>query len=224
MVGIIKIDVNENLYLRNPEETELGKLIISEGLLLISELGFEHFTFKKLATKIESTEASIYRYFENKHHLLLYFISYYWGYIEFLISFETNNIKSNKEKLKIIIDIVTRKHKDNIYTYLNEEVLHAVIVAESPKSYLTKEVDSDNKYGFFVQYKRVNKIIADLILEINPKYKYANSLSVTIIETSQEQEFFQNHLPSLCSISDNKKNKEELKDFIIHFAFACIEK
>lgn len=224
MIGIIKIDVNENLYLRNPEETELGRQIISEGLLLISELGFEQFTFKKLATKIESTEASIYRYFENKHHLLLYFVSYYWGYIEFLISFETNNIKSNKEKLKIIIDIITRKHKDNIYTYLDEEVLHDVIVAESPKSYLTKEVDSDNKYGFFVQYKRVNKIIADLILDINPKYKYANSLSVTIIETSQEQEFFQNHLPSLCSISDNKKNKEELKDFIIHFAFACIEK
>lgn len=223
MIGLIKIDVNEQLYIRNPEDTDLGRQIIRDGLLLIRELGFENFTFKKLAQKIESTEASIYRYFENKHHLLLYFISYYWGYIEFLISYETNNIKSSKEKLNIIIDIITRKHKDNVYTYLDEEVLHDVVVAESPKSYLTKDVDADNEFGYFIQYKRVNKIISDLILEINPKYKYANSLSATIIETAQEQEFFSNHLPSLSS-AKKTNNKEELKKFIAHFAFACIEK
>ena len=69
----ININVSDALYLKNPESSELGKSILTNSILLINELGFETFTFKKLGEKMTSPESSIYRYFENKHMLLLVF-------------------------------------------------------------------------------------------------------------------------------------------------------
>ena len=89
----LQIKMNEALFLRNPEETELGKKIIKHSIQLIYKNGFEAFTFKKLAEDIGTTEAGIYRYFENKHQLLVYITAWYWSWLEFQISFHTNNIK-----------------------------------------------------------------------------------------------------------------------------------
>ena len=44
----IQIQLNSNLYLRDPQETKLGKKIIEFSIILIEDLGFEKFTFKKL--------------------------------------------------------------------------------------------------------------------------------------------------------------------------------
>ena len=55
----IRIKMNEKLFLRNPEDSVLGKKIVKNGLLLINKLGFEEFTFKKLSIEISTTEASI---------------------------------------------------------------------------------------------------------------------------------------------------------------------
>ena len=89
----LEIKMNEALFLRNPQSTELGKNILKHGVQLIYKAGFETFTFKKLAEDIGTTEAGIYRYFENKHKLLVYLTAWYWGWLEFQISFHTNNIK-----------------------------------------------------------------------------------------------------------------------------------
>jgi AcrR family transcriptional regulator len=75
--------LNPHLYLRDPQQTELGQKIINASVVLIDTLGFEQFTFKKLAEEIDSTEASIYRYFENKHRLLLYLVGWYWTWLEY---------------------------------------------------------------------------------------------------------------------------------------------
>ncbi len=56
----------QNVYLKNPESSDLGLKIISNSIEMVNELGFESFTFKKLGERIESPESSIYRYFENK--------------------------------------------------------------------------------------------------------------------------------------------------------------
>ena len=88
----IKINATEELAHRDPEDTTLGRNIIRKGLILMYELGFEQFTFKKLAAEINTTEASIYRYFENKHRLLVYLINWYWSYLEYKVVFYTNNI------------------------------------------------------------------------------------------------------------------------------------
>jgi hypothetical protein len=65
----LSISVNPNTYLRNPEETELGRKIIKHGIELMSETGYQCFNFKSLAQHMNSTEASMYRYFENKYML-----------------------------------------------------------------------------------------------------------------------------------------------------------
>ena len=67
----IQIKLNEKLYIRDPQDTKLGRKIIQHSILLIDEIGFEGFTFKKLAMRIGSTEASVYRYFEKKIAIVL---------------------------------------------------------------------------------------------------------------------------------------------------------
>ena len=83
----MQIKVNEKTYLKNPEVSVLGKKILKEGHRMLNNLGFEDFTFKKLAEKIGTTESSIYRYFESKHQFLIYLLNWYWSYLEYQIVF-----------------------------------------------------------------------------------------------------------------------------------------
>ena len=150
----IIISVNDKLYVKNPETSELGKKIIEQSILLINEIGFENFTFKKLGEKISSNESSIYRYFENKHKLLLYLSSWYWGWIEYKLAFATTNVSNPMERLKKGITIVTEIVKDDSTTlHINEAALNKIIIQEFTKTFLTKEVDEENKEGFFLVYK-----------------------------------------------------------------------
>ena len=95
----IKISLHERLYLRDPHDTTLGKKIIKQSILLIDEIGFEAFNFKKLAHAMGSTEASVYRYFENKHFLLIYLVSWYWEWVSYLIDINLMNIEDPQRKL-----------------------------------------------------------------------------------------------------------------------------
>ena len=96
----LKIQVNNKIYLKDPETSILGKKIIDKSIILINEIGFEEFTFKKLGDLIGSNESSIYRYFESKHKLLVYLSSWYWSWMEYRLVFATNNITDPLEKLK----------------------------------------------------------------------------------------------------------------------------
>ena len=92
LLSNIKIQVNDNIYQKDPETSELGRKIIENSILMIHEIGIENFTFKKLGVKIQSNESSIYRYFENKHKLLLYLTSWYWSWVEYQLVFSTFNV------------------------------------------------------------------------------------------------------------------------------------
>src|SRR6187402_3208958 len=105
----LSFKVNSTIYLRDPESSELGKKIVKHSIDLIDELGFEAFTFKKLSAEVGTTEASIYRYFENKHRLLLYILNWYWSYMEFLVTFKLENISDKKERLNIIVTLLTHE-------------------------------------------------------------------------------------------------------------------
>jgi hypothetical protein len=220
----LQIKMNEKLFLRNPEQSDLGKKIILHSIQLIYKNGFESFTFKKLAENIVTTEAGIYRYFENKHRLLIYIVAWYWNWVEYRISFHTNNIKDPVKKLKKVIQLLATAVEDDIKTsYVNEIVLHQIIIAEGSKVYLTKHVSKDNRDQLFKPYKDLCAKIGDIILECNPKYKYPKSLASTLIEIAHFQNFFMNNLPSL---TDFGKNKEESKivSFLEDLVFSSINK
>ena len=199
----ISIAINDKLYVKNPETSNLGKKIIENSILLIDQIGFENFTFKKLGERIGSNESSIYRYFESKHKLLLYLSSWYWGWMEYKLVFATNNIASPVEKLKKAIAIVTEKIEDDYTTtHINESILNKIIIAEFTKTLLTKEVDEENKIGFFLVYKRVINRIIEMIVAVNPEYQFAKSLASSIVEGALHQHFLKDHLKTITNCNE----------------------
>lgn len=220
----LQIKMNEALFLRNPESSELGKNILKHSVQLIYKNGFEAFTFKKLAEDIGTTEAGIYRYFENKHKLLVYLTAWYWGWLEFQISFHTNNIKDPTVKLKRVIKLLASAVEDDEQTgYLDERLLHQIIISEGSKAYLTKQVGEDNKQQFFKPYKDLCAVIGNIISECNAKYKYPKSLASTIIEMAHLQNFFMNHLPSLTDFGKTKE-ETEIISFLNDLVFSSVKK
>ncbi|WP_332737618.1 TetR/AcrR family transcriptional regulator [Flavihumibacter sp.] len=216
--------MNEALYLRNPESSELGRNILSHSVELIDKIGFEAFTFRKLAELIGTTEAGIYRYFENKHKLLVYLTAWYWGWLEFQIRFQTNNIKDPTVRLKKVIDLLAAAVEDDERTsHINEALLHKIIISEGSKAYLTKQVSEDNKQQFFKPYKDVCEVIGNIISECSPDYKYPKSLASTIIEMAHFQNFFMHHLPSLTDFGKSKQ-EAEIISFLNDLVFASIKK
>lgn len=220
----LQIKMNDALFLRNPESSVLGKNILKHSVQLIHKVGFEAFTFKKLAEDIGTTEAGIYRYFENKHKLLVYLTAWYWGWLEFQISFHTNNIKDPTVKLKRVINLLATAVEDDEQTgYINECLLHQIIIAEGSKAYLTKQVGEDNKQQFFKPYKDLCAVIGQIISDCSPKYKYPKSLASTIIEMAHFQNFFMNNLPSLTDFGKTKEDSEIIA-FLNDLVFTSLKK
>lgn len=199
------------MYLKDPESSDLGKRIIRGSIDLINEIGFDQFTFRKLSSEIESTEASVYRYFENKHKLLLYLTAWYWSFMECQLAFLTTNIDDPNKRLDRAIRLITdAASEDDFYRDYNLGKISGIVNNESLKIYLTKEVDEVNKDGAFVPYKQFVERISDIIMEINPEYPYPHMLVSTAIEGAHLQRFFGEHLPRL---TDVKSREDYLYDF-----------
>ncbi len=217
-----KIKLNQKLYLRDPEGTEIGKQIIKQSLTMISEMGYEQFTFKKLAKEIKSTEATIYRYFENKHKILIYLLDWYWSFIEFQVVFQLNNVTDPTERIKKLIDIlVWEDNAATTFTELDLQALYYIAIAEGSKTYLSKDVDNNNKEMFYKPFKDLCARVALLFREYNPTYKYPASLASTLIETAHLQYYFMQHLPKLCDFSKNK-NPKDLEIYLEHLVFGAL--
>lgn len=222
LLSKIRIPVNEKCFLKDPETSALGKKILKGGIDMIEELGFEQFTFRKLGKQIESTEASIYRYFESKHKLLLYLTSWFWGWMEYKLVFSLANIESDHEKLERAIIILTEEQKeDRNFSYVNEVKLGKILISESSKAYLTKEVEQENKIGAFAGYKKLVAHVGDIILTINPDYKYPHMLVSTVIEGAHLQRYYADHLPRLTDIV---KGEDAIIEFYKDMVFKSIEK
>ncbi len=215
--------MNEKLFLRDPESTELGRKIVREAVKMIEKLGFEEFTFKKLAEKTGTTEASIYRYFENKHRLLLYIIAWYWAWMEYLVIYHIHNMDSPEKKIKKVIELLSGSIKDNVGgDELDKAALFNVVICEVNKVYLTKDVNTDNRHKLFKPYKDLCARIAGLFKEYNPRYPYTHSLASTLLEMAHTQYFFMDHLPALTDFGKSK-NTLELQKFLDHLVFAALK-
>lgn len=218
----VKFDINEAIYLRNPEGSEIGRLMIKKAIDLIYELGFEQFTFKKLAIEMGSTEATIYRYFENKHRLLLYILNWYWCYMEFLVTFKLEHVTDKKERLRILVHLFTHELPESTSQFdYNKKFLNQIVIAESSKVYLVKEVAEINRNEMFQPYKDLCAKIAEVISDYNPGYQYPRSLSTTLIETSHHQQYFSEFLPKLTDIAKTG-NPEFTSQFIEDFLFKVL--
>lgn len=224
MAVAIQIRPNQRLYLRDPQDTKLGRNIIKYGILLVDEIGFEQFTFKKLAERIQSTEASVYRYFENKHNLLTYLVAWYWEWVSFQIDFHIMNISDPEQKLRIAIQSLVEASMENpAVDFVNESVLHRVVIDEGIKVYRTKQVDEENKDGFFIKYKALVKKVGDLILEVNAEFPYPNALASTLFEMANDHVYFAQHLPQLTDIKIEGDDFSEVRKMIDFLVFKLVK-
>lgn len=198
----ITLQVDERLYLKDPNSSELGRRILQHGVLLIDEIGFEAFTFRKLAQQTGTTEPTVYRYFRSKQRLLLYLISWYWHWMDYRLLLATKNVESAEERLKLALGELTRPiERDDATPHIDEVALYRIVVAESSKTYLNRGVEEENREGLYRGYKRLCRTVAGMIAEINPRYRYPVALVSTVVEMSHMQKFFAEHLPSLTDVS-----------------------
>lgn len=217
LLSNIKIQVNDKLFVKDPETSVLGKKIIQESIILIDDIGFDDFTFKKLGEKLGSNESSVYRYFENKHKLLVYLSSWYWSWMEYRLVFATSNFVNPLEKLKKAISIVTEKVEDDRKTlHINEAILNKIIIAEFTKTFHTKEVEQENKEGFYFIYIRVINRLTAIISEVNPDYLYPKSLASSIVEGAMHQHFLKDYMQAITDCNEITSPT--------HFYFDLIEK
>lgn len=215
----ITFDLNKSLYLKDPQQTALGKRIIEHSIILMDEIGFEAFTFKKLAKAIGSAEKSIYRYFDNKHLLLLFLTSWYWEWVLYLININTKNITDPVKKLDIAIDNIVHATSENpMNKYINENLLHKLIINEGGKAYHIKEIDEENKAGLFYSYKALVKVVSGIISEVNPSFAYSTSLASNLFEMANNQIYFAEHLPKLSSIKCCEQQDDNLVQMLSFFA------
>lgn len=218
----LRFELPEKLFIKDPQNSDYGRRLLSNAIELINELGFEAFNFRKLGVKMSSSEVSIYRYFENKHLLLVYLNCWYWEWVTYLIDMQVLNVLDSSVKLKNAIHCMIHASVESKLTdYINEGLLFQVIMKESSKTYHISGVDEENKYGFFLPYKELVGKLSMIIKEINPDFKYSTSLSSTIFEMINNQLFYAEHLPRLTDL--NMKNAfAQLEVMVNHFAFASI--
>jgi len=219
----VHVRMNERLFLRDPESSDLGRRIVRQSIVLVNELGFEDVTFRKLAERLDTKEASIYRYFENKHRLLVYLVAWYWQWLDFQIIFQTNNLTDPRQKLERILAILLLTDLNQPLTNdIDIRALHSIVVKESSKAYLTHHVTEDNRQELFKPYKDLCERIASVILDYRPDYPYAQSRASSLIETAHYQTFFMENLPSLTDFGQ-PRDDAKLISFMKHLLFSSLD-
>ena len=109
---------------------------------------------------------------------------------------------------------------DHSFSSINEILLNEIIISESLKAYHTRNVDEENKKGYFKVYQSVVQRISEIVIEINPEFKYSHMLISTVIEGAHQQKYFAEHLPAL---TDTAKDENSITDFYSTLVFNCLK-
>lgn len=203
----LRMDVNSGLYKKDPLSSKVGRKILNATPELVLQLGIDQFTFKKLAVEINITEGAVYRYFENKHRLLLYLLSWYWKWLEHCLVLELTNMTDNDAKLNKCLTRVIEGPPFKESDFFNLHTLRDVIIEESVKAYFGKEVYKQEKKPFYSGFLDFVTRFAETVKENNPGYPHPKILSVMIIESIIQQQYYERHLPELTDLSGDLKTQ-----------------
>ncbi len=219
----IKFSLSKKLYVRDPQETKYGKRLLRHSIILMDQLGLEQFTFKKLASEMKSTEASIYRYFENKYKMLSYLGCWYWEWVHYLIDIHTLNIKDPKHRLQLTIHQLIHASNESVMTeYINENALHRLLIREGVKVIHFQDVDQAKEQGLFKSKINLIEKVSDTLLQLNPDFAYHRTLASTIIDMVDNQIYYAHHLPQLSSLSSSENTLEHLEQIVNDLTFSTL--
>ena len=218
MAIVVRIAPNEALSLRDPQATDLGRRLLAHAIAELDALGLEAFTFRKLAAKVGCTEASVYRYFSSKHQLLLYLVAYYWDWVHHLINLAVTRERSPRDRLRAALRALTHPATPNpAVPYVDERLLHSVVLAEGTKAYHFKAVDTVNEKGVFLGYKSLTAELADLILAVDPAFPYPRALASSLFEMAHNHLYFAEHLPRLTDLQSGEGARERLEQMLAYW-------
>jgi len=199
--------------------SDTGRKILSHGAPLILELGLENFTTKKLAQAAGITEATVYKYFQNKHRLLQYYFQLYWTWLEQQVKVFTAIEQDDTQRLVKMVRIIA--HIPEVAAdpgVISKEVLRQLVINEGTKAYHHVQVDEDNARMFFAPYKQVTKLMAEMIIKLKGEFKHPYSLATTVIEMAHSLAFYQEHLPSLTD-HDQLGEENDIEDYLQSILF-----
>ncbi len=224
MFILSELSIPEGLFLKDPLESKLGKKIISHNILLMDKIRFVAFTFKKLLRQWTLAKP-LYRYFKNKHLLLHFLVVWYWNWLSYLINYNTKNIEDPNRKLDLIIDNIVDATKENpSVDFVNEQVLHRIMITEKSKAYHIKNIDEENKHGFYRSYKKLIQKIADVILEIDKKFHYPHSFTSNLFVMANNEIDFAKHLLRLTNIKVKNENYDEVAKLLKFYKERMVNK
>ena len=205
---------DRSLHLRDPSASAVGTRILTEGLVLMNDLGLEAFTFKKLADRAGCTEVTVYNYFHNKHRLLQYYFQLYWLWLDTHCQQEGRMLKDPMERVRGDIRALCGLWpKDVLAAQLDPFILRALVIVEGSKSFMHRNVDEDNKLKLFKPYKDLCAHIASELKACDKSCKQPRSFATTLIEMAHSLEFAMHHLPALTELSKRRDNRQ-LSEFL----------
>jgi AcrR family transcriptional regulator len=224
MLLIPQLSLPRNSYLRNPEETPLGRAIVGSSVDLMYEIGFEAFTFKKLAKAIQSTEASVYRYFSNKHQLLQYLQAWYWLWVLSLMKSRTTNVTDPAKRLRAAISVLIDSGKrDDTIPHINEPKLQKIVVIEGMKSDKTEGRAKIAQDPSLECYALVCDELSALIKSHTPRYKTPRTLATTLVFTAHRLLLLARQKNHSLDIRITDRSDGELSLFLENTLFAVLE-
>lgn len=95
--------------------------------------------------------------------------------------------------------------------------LRELVIDEGSKSFMHKNVDSDNELKLFKPYKDLCAHIAGEVKACSPRLKHARSFATTLVEMAHSLEFAMAHLPALTELSA-KRDRKHLALFMVDMA------
>lgn len=213
----ISIKIDPEIFLKDPESSELGLSIIKESIDTLYKIGYDDFNFKKLSDKINTSEASIYRYFENKHRLLLYLINWFWLWMEYRLIYSAIDETGKRKRIeKAIVILCTEVDKSEKLAHIDVYKLYHIVISDVSRHYFKglKNEECENLYhGYYSLCQR----LSHLIHTSSPNYKNPLTLSSAIIDMVFFQKFLIERLPGLTDLEE-----KDLEKFFIKTVFKIL--
>lgn len=213
LLGRLAFHPNPALFIKDPLTSQVGMQILSCSVNMLQDSGLEGLTFKKLASEMKSTEATIYRYFTNKQQLLMYIMSIYAASLQMRLVLATTNISNPVDRLKeAIYSLMEVPKKDSQMEGMKLIQLHSIWCAEMPRWMDGSLTDADLRKAWYQDLTELADRIKQIIEESFPGAVCAEIHAWMILEWTQRlKQMERSNFP----ISSNKSNHEQFVESII---------
>lgn len=209
-----QVHIPSRMAQHDPSLSRTGLKILNTAIQMIADEGYEVFHLSRLAEKADTVESTVYRYFENKHKLLLYISGWYWAYLDFSIDYESRNLNEPRQILNKAIEMMAGKDLPQNNSLIGDpQLIHRIIIMEFSKIYITQLALEDNKEGYFVYFKSFVNKIAKLLSEVMSGYKFPRSFAFLLVSGIYQQAYVAEKLPALSEFDF----KEPLDKFLSRF-------